>query len=137
MKREQGRHLPFPKEVRDLSRSSGSGRCWSPSVRQEKGAQRLTFWVRRPPGGVGVFHSKGWLAENFVPALESLSSLGFEERNLACPGNFAGMSRTPGGVQKVCARKLRVQFSVPNQKLDDRKGAHSEVPVSSQFLLNP
>ena len=26
-----------------------------------------------------------------------------EERNLGCPGNFAGMSRTPGGVQKVCA----------------------------------
>ena len=28
--------------------------------RQEKRAQRLTFWVRRPPGGVGVFHEKGW-----------------------------------------------------------------------------
>ena len=26
----------------------------------KKRAQRLTFWVRRPPGGVGVFHSKGW-----------------------------------------------------------------------------
>ena len=50
---------------------------------------------------------EGVVAENFVPALESLSSLGFEERNLGCPGNFAGMSRTPGGVQKVCAKKLR------------------------------
>ena len=29
-------------------------------IRQEKRAQRLTFWVRRPPGGVGVFHVKGW-----------------------------------------------------------------------------
>ena len=29
-------------------------------VRQEKRAQRLSFWVRRPPGGVGVFHAKGW-----------------------------------------------------------------------------
>ena len=29
-------------------------------VRQEKRAQRLAFWVRRPLGGVGVFHGKGW-----------------------------------------------------------------------------
>ena len=40
-------------------------------------------------------------------------SLGFEERNPGCPGNFAGMSRTPGGVQKVCAKKLRAHFSFP------------------------
>ena len=40
--------------------------------------------------------------------LESLSSLGFDEKNLGCPGNFAGMSRTLDGVQKdfeVCATK--------------------------------
>ena len=30
---------------------------------------------------------------------------GFEGRNLGCLGNFAGTSRTPGGVQKVCANK--------------------------------
>ena len=54
------------------------------------------------------------VAENFVPALETLSSLGFEERNPGRPGNFAGMSRTPGGVQKVCAKKLRAHFSFPN-----------------------
>ena len=56
---------------------------------------------------------EGVVAENFVPALESLSSLGFDERNLGCPGNFAGMSRTPAGVQKVCAKKLRAHFSFP------------------------
>ena len=56
---------------------------------------------------------EGVVAENFVPALESLSSLGFEERNLGCPGNFAGMSRTPGGVQKVRATKTSCAFFVP------------------------
>ena len=61
----------------------------------------------------GGLPREGVVAENFVPALESLSSLGFEERNLGCPGNFAGMSRPPGGVQKVCAKKLRVHFSFP------------------------
>ena len=43
----------------------------------------------------------------FVLSLESLSSLGFEE-------NFAGMSQTPGGVQKVCAKRIRAHFSLPN-----------------------
>ena len=56
------------------------------------------------------FPREGVVAENFVPSLESLSSLGFEERNLGCPGNFAGMSRTLGGVQKVCAKRVRAHF---------------------------
>ena len=51
-----------------------------------------------PREGVGV--------ENFVLSLETLSSLGFEERDLGCPGNFAGMSRTPGGVQKFVQKKF-------------------------------
>ena len=80
---------------------------------KKKRAKRLTFWVRRPPGGVGVFPRKGVVAEKFVPSLESLSSLGFEERNVGCPGNFAGMSRTPGNVQKVCAKKVRAHFALP------------------------
>ena len=47
------------------------------------------------------------VAKKFVPSLESLSSLGFEveEGNLGCPGKFAGMFRTFGGVQKVCVQK--------------------------------
>ena len=40
--------------------------------------------------------------------------LGFgRERNLGCPGIFAGMSRTPGGVHKVCAKKTSCAFFVP------------------------
>ena len=39
--------------------------------------------------------------------------LGFEGRNLGCPRNFAGMSRTPEGVQKVCAKKF-VLFLTPS-----------------------
>ena len=61
----------------------------------------------------GGLPREGVVAENFVPALETLSSLGFEERNPGCPGNFAGMSRTLGGVQKVCAKKTSCAFFVP------------------------
>ena len=63
----------------------------------------------------GGLPREGVVAENFVPALETLSSLGFEERNPGCPGNFARMSRTPGGVQKVCAKNLRAHFSFPKK----------------------
>ena len=55
---------------------------------------------------------EGVVAEKFVPSLESLSSLGLEQRNLGCAGNFAGISRTPGGVQKVC-EKSTFAFFVP------------------------
>ena len=39
----------------------------SSTFRQEKRAQRLSFWVRRPPGGVGVFHAKGWWPKTSCP----------------------------------------------------------------------
>ena len=74
-------------------------------IRQEKRAQRLTFGVRRPPGGVRVLRSRKAraLPRNFV-------FLGFRRENLGCPRNFAGMSRTPGGVQKVCAKSSCALF---------------------------
>ena len=53
-------------------------------------------------GGSGL---EGVMVEKFVPSLESLSSLDLEGMNSGCPGNFAGMSRTPRSVQKVCAQK--------------------------------
>ena len=58
----------------------------------------------------GGLPREGEVAKKFVPSLESLSSLGFEGRNLGCPWNFAGMSRTPAGVQKVSAKKVRAHF---------------------------
>ena len=39
-------------------------------LRQGKRAQRLTFWVRRPPGGVGVFYVKGWWPKSSCPPLK-------------------------------------------------------------------
>ena len=92
----------------------------------------VTFLVRRPPGGEGGgLPPEGVGVEKFVPSLESLSSLGFEERNLGCPGNFAGMSRTPV-VQKVCAKKVCVHFSFPKnaiQAIAKRYGEGSEMLV--------
>ena len=81
------------------------------SYREGTFAARQRFTSIGPLGG-GLPH-EGAAAEKFVPSLESLSSLSFEERNLGCPGNFAGTSRTPGGVQQVCAKKSSRAFFVP------------------------
>ena len=34
---------------------------------KKKRAQRLTFWVLRPPGGAEVFHAKGWSPKSSCP----------------------------------------------------------------------
>ena len=47
----------------------------------------------------------------------SLSSLGFRREESGCPRNFAGMSRTPGGVQKACAKQSSCAFFVPQMFL--------------------
>ena len=72
--------------------------------RQEKRAQRLTVWVRRPPSGVGVFHAKGWCRR--VCALpRKFVFLGFRREESGMSREFCRDVRTPGGVQKVCAQK--------------------------------
>ena len=74
----------------------------------EKKEPKITFLGPETARWGGGLPREGVVAEKFVPSLESLSSLGFEERNLGCPANVAEMSRTPGGVQKVCAKKVRI-----------------------------
>ena len=57
---------------------------------------------------------EGVVAEKFVPSLESLSSLGFKEKIMGCPGNFA---RCPGRLQvfkKFVQKKVRAHFSFPS-----------------------
>ena len=64
------------------------------SVRQARRAQRLTFWVQRPSGGVGVFHAKGWWPRSSPPPSK-----------VCFPWNFARMSLTCGGVHKSGKKK--------------------------------
>ena len=94
-----------------LMRSSLKMSCF---FQARKKSTKIKFLGPETARWGGGLPREGVVAENFVPALETLSSLGFEERNPGCPGNFAGMSRTPGGVQKVCAKKLRAHLSFPN-----------------------
>ena len=76
----------------------------------------------------GGLPRQGVVAEKFVPSLESLSSLGFEERNLGCPGNFAG-------VQKVCAKKVRAHFSFLVEKSQEGTVVEKTCSLSSFVLL--
>ena len=67
---------------------------------------KINFFGPETARWAGGLPRKGVVAEKFVLSLERLSSLSLEERNLGCPRNFAGMSRTPGGVQKVAQKKF-------------------------------
>ena len=58
----------------------------------------------------GGLPREGVVAENFVLSLESLSPLGFEERNLGCPGNFAGTVPDPWGCSKSFVQKKFVRI---------------------------
>ena len=99
-------------------------------IRQEKRAQRLTFWVRRPPGGVGVFHAMGWWPKSSCPpskvCLPWVSKRGIWDVPGILPGCFF---RTLGGVQKVCAKKGRAHFSFPN-----RLRLRTNCPILQQHL---
>ena len=83
-------------------------------IQERKKSTKINFLGPETARWGGGLPREGAVAEKFVvPSLESLSSLGFQERNLGRPGNFAGMSRTLGCVQKVCPKKVRAHFSFP------------------------
>ena len=69
---------------------------------------KINFLDPETAGWGGGLPRERVVVEKFVPILESLFCLGFEG------GNFAGMSRTLGWVQKVCAKKVCAHFSVPS-----------------------
>ena len=85
---------------------------------------------------MGGLPCEGVVAKKFVLSLESLSALGFEERNLGCPGNFAGMSRTPGSVQTVCAKKVRAHASFPSNQMKPGESPVTD-PEVGKTLFSP
>ena len=112
----------------------------SPKNQARKKSTKIKFLGPETARWGGGLPREGVVAENFVPTLETLSSLGFEERNPGCPGNFAGMSRAPGGVQKVCAKKLRAHFSFPKKSqrllISDSLGTfYLSLPFQRQNML--
>ena len=120
--------------------------CRTPKVlhnfQARKKSTKINFLGPETARWGGGLPREGVVAENFVPSLESLSSLGFGERNLGCPGNFAGMSRTPGGVQKVCAKKVRAHFPPLNLGAkpsfsgpsNSQEGPRQTKPKEGQFM---
>ena len=81
--------------------------------RPEKRAQRLSFWVRRPPGGVGVFHAKGWWPKTSCPpsklCLPWVSKRGIRD----VPGILPGCPGPLAVFKKFVQKKLRAHFSFP------------------------
>ena len=94
-----------------------NGNEWR-KFRQEKRAQRLSFWVWRPPGGVGVFHAKGWWPKTSCPpsklCLPWVSKRGIRDVPgilPGCPGPLAVFKKL---VQKNFVRIFR-SLEVPRR----------------------
>ena len=72
----------------------------------------------------GGLPCEGVVAKKFVL---SLKSLGFEERNLGCPGNFAGMSSIPGVFKKF----VQIKFVCIFRSLMKRLAADCRRPTAT------
>ena len=72
----------------------------------KKKSTEIKFLGAETSGWGGGLPREGVGVEKLVPSLESLFFLDFQGENLGCPENFGGTSRTTGGVQKACAKKL-------------------------------
>ena len=95
-----------------------------PLSRQEKRAQRLTFWVWRPPGGVWALPREGVVAEKFVLSTKVCLPWVSERGIWDVPGILPGCPR-PLGVFKVRAKKVRVHFSFPTLAMYQRRSEES------------
>ena len=78
-------------------------------LRQEKRAQRLSFWVWRPPSGVGVFHAKGWW-----PNPRKFVFLGFRKEESGMSREFCRDVPDPWGCSKSLCKRSLCAFFVPH-----------------------
>ena len=122
-----------PKSGPKVTNKSRFGFCL-PIVQAEKRAQRLTFWVRRPPGGVGVFHAKGWWPKSSCSpskvCLPWVSKRGIWD----VPGILVGCPGRLGVFKKFVQKKfVRIFRSLIVRHFQDEcKLGVSRGPVSSQ-----
>ena len=81
---------------------------------RKKRAQTLTFGVQRPPGGVGVFHAKGWWSKSSCSPRKCVF-LAF--RGTGCPGPL-GVFEKFVPPKKVCAYFGRSRMATTAIQMD-------------------
>ena len=77
----------------------------TPFIQASKKSTKINFWVRRPPGGVGVFHAKGWWSKSSCPASKVLP--------WDVPGILPGCPGPLGVFKRFVQKKVRAHFSFP------------------------
>ena len=70
----------------------------------------LIFWVRRPPGRVGVFHAKGWWPKSLCPPSKVCLPWALKRGIWVIPKILPGCPGLLGGVQKARAKKFVLMF---------------------------
>ena len=96
----------------------------------KKRTQRLTltFWVRRLPGGVGVFPAKGWWSKSSCPPSKVSLPWVSKGETWDVPGILLGCPVLCGCSKTLCGESLCAHLSVPNlrnrQKLEGQISFH-------------
>ena len=107
---------------------------------RKKSTKIITFWVRRPPGGVGVFHAKGWWPKTSCSLSLSLSKACLpwvSKRGIwDVPGILLGCPGPLGVFQKFVLKKfVRIFRSLLlpgysyNYRTDSRETCFLHVPL--------
>ena len=91
---------PFASHCNLSSKSS------SLTLKQKKRAQRLTFWVWRPPGGVRVFRAKGWWPKSSCPPSKVCLPWASKRGLWDVPGILPGCPRPLGLFKKFVQKKF-------------------------------
>ena len=86
---------------------------YAPWVRQEGRAQRLTFWVRRPSGGVWVFHAKGWWPKSSCSPSKVCLPWDSKRGMRNVPGILPGCPGPLWVFKKFVPKKVRAHFPFP------------------------
>ena len=79
-------------------------------IRKEKKNTKINFLGPETPQWGGGLPREGVVAEKLVPSLESLSSSGFEEKDLGCPENMPGCPGPLGVFKRVFKKYVQKKF---------------------------
>ena len=103
-----GRFLNGGNRTRGMRHLCGKSRACAhaPHTSGKKKRTKINFLDPETVRWGGGLPREGVVANKFVLSLESLSSLGFAERNLGCPGNLPGCPRPLGVFKKFVQKKF-------------------------------
>ena len=104
---------------------------------ERKKSTKINFWVRRPPGGMGVFHVKGWWPKSSCPPSKVCFPWVLREGIWDVPGILLGCPGPLGVFKKFVQKKfVRIFRSLAKAWFSKGWGWSSPIIVVGITLLS-